>query len=162
CIANGEQTTCLPARQYMHQPGRRKRPFSSVNLRSLLAGAALALASLQACAALFDDVGEQARALAAKPFVAAAPAPAPAGDDKRTYAQSRDIRFRPDRSLWRDQKLPFEVQFFHPGFVNTETVKIDEVEADGRSHPIAFDTANFDYGHNKTPSKALASGYAGF
>jgi glucans biosynthesis protein len=120
------------------------------------------LASAQACAALFDDVGEQARALAAKPFVAAAPAPAPAGDDKLTYDQYRDIRFRTDHSLWRDQQLPFEVQFFHPGFVNTETVKIHETTADGKSHPIAFDTANFDYGHNKVPSKALASGYAGF
>src|SRR6201996_1674375 len=146
----------------MHFPGRRKRPFSSVALRSLLCGAAFALASAQACAALFDDVGEQARALAARPFVAAAPAPAPAGDDKLTYDHYRDIRFRPDHSLWRDQKLPFEVQFFHPGFVNTETVKINEVTAGGASHPIPFDTANFDYGHNKTPSKALASGYAGF
>ena len=146
----------------MHLPGRRKRPFSSVAIGSLLVCATLALTSLPACAALFDDVGQQAQALAQKPFVAQARPAAPTGDDKLTYDQYRDIRFRPDRSLWRDEKLPFEVQFFHPGFVNTETVRINEVAADGTSHPIAFDTANFDYGHNKAPSKALAAGYAGF
>ena len=146
----------------MHLPGRRKRPFPSVALHALLVCATLALTSVQACAALFDDVGEQAHALAARPFVAQPRPAAPAGDDKLTYDQYRDIRFRPDHSLWRDEKLPFEVQFFHPGFVNTETVQIDETAADGTSHPVAFDTANFDYGHNKTPSKALASGYAGF
>ena len=148
----------------MHIPGRRNRPFTSVALRSLLACAALALASTQACAALFDDVGARARQLAAQPFVAEARAAvaSPAASDALTYDQYRDIRFRPDRSLWRDQKLPFEVQFFHPGFVNTETVRINEVTADGATRPIAFDVANFDYGHNATPSKALASGYAGF
>ena len=142
--------------------GRRNRPSTSVALRCLVACAALALASTQACAALFDDVGAQARELAAKPFVAPPKPAATAASDSFTYDQYRDIRFRPDHSLWRDQKLPFEVQFFHPGFVNTETVKIHEVSADGKAREIAFDTANFDYGHNKAPSKALASGYSGF
>jgi glucans biosynthesis protein len=119
---------------------------------------------VQACAALFDDVGAHARQLAQAPFHAE-PRPAatsPPASDALTYDQYRDIRFRPDHSLWRDQKLPFEVQFFHPGFVNTETVKIHEVTAGGASREIPFDTANFDYGHNKPPSKALASGYSGF
>ena len=144
--------------------GRRKRPFSSVALHALLACAALALASMPACAALFDDVGARARQLAEKPYVAEAKAVAasPAASDALTYDQYRDIRFRPDHSLWRDQKLPFEVQFFHPGFVNTETVRINEVAADGSTHELPFDTADFDYGHNKAPSKALASGYSGF
>jgi len=147
----------------MHFSGRRKRPFPSVVLRSALACAALALASAQACAALFDDVGARAQQLAQKPFVAQPKPTAPvAASDTLTYDQYRDIRFRPDHSLWRDQKLPFEVQFFHPGFVNTETVKVHEVEAGGAEHELKFDTANFDYGHNKAPSKALASGYSGF
>jgi glucans biosynthesis protein len=147
----------------MHIPGRRNRHFSSVALQSLLVCAALALTSVQACAALFDDVGEQARQLAARPFVAQTKPTVPAAaSDTLTYDQYRDIRFRPDHSLWRDQKLPFEVQFFHPGFVNTETVAIHEVTADGKARAIPFDTANFNYGHNKAPSKALASGYSGF
>ena len=148
----------------MQLPGRPNRASASVALRHLLACAALALASVPACAALFDDVGTRARQLAEKPYVAAVkPAAAsPAGSDALTYDQYRDIRFRPDHSLWRAEKLPFEVQFFHPGFVNTDTVRINEVTADGAAHPVAFDMADFDYGHNKTPSKALASGFAGF
>jgi glucans biosynthesis protein len=143
----------------MYVPDRRNRRLTSVALRCLLVCATLALTSAQAWAALFDDVGARARQLAERPYVAE---PKPVAADALTYDQYRDIRFRPDRSLWRDQKLPFEVQFFHPGFVNTETVKINEVTADGASRPIAFDMADFDYGHNATPSKALASGYAGF
>ena len=133
-------------------------------IRHLLAGAAFACTSVSSWAALFDDVAAQARQLALAPFQAEpAHAVAPmAASDALTYDQYRDIRFRPDHSLWRAQNLPFEVQFFHPGFVNTSTVQINEVTADGASHPLAFDAANFDYGHNKTPSKALASGYAGF
>ena len=148
----------------MHIPGRRNRPFSSVVLHSLLVCAALALTSVPACAALFDDVAATARQLADKPFKPEAKpvVASPAASDALTYDQYRDIRFRPDRSLWRDEKLPFEVQFFHPGFVNTETVRINEVTAGGASRPLAFDVSNFDYGHNKAPSKALASGYAGF
>ena len=147
----------------MHIPGRRNRPFPSVALHRLLVCAALALATLPACAALFDDVAATARQLAAAPYK---PEPkkvvaTPAASDALTYDQYRDIRFRPDHSLWRNEHLPFEVQFFHPGFINTETVKINEVGADGAVRPIAFDMADFDYGHNKTPSKALASGYAG-
>ena len=119
----------------MHIPGRRNRPFSSVALHSLLVSAVLALTSLQACAALFDDVGARARQLAEAPFAAQPKPAAPAATDALTYDQYRDIRFRPDHSLWRDQKLPFEVQFFHPGFVNTETVRINEVAAEiGRAH----------------------------
>jgi glucans biosynthesis protein len=146
----------------MHIPVRRKRPFSSTALPSLLVCATLALTSLQACAALFDDVGARARQLAEKPFVAQ-PKPvvaSPAASDALTYDQYRDIRFRPDHSLWRDQSLPFEVQFFHPGFVNTGTVKINEVTADGALREIPATTANFDYGHNKPPSVAPA-GYSG-
>ena len=148
----------------MHRPGRSDRSFTSVALHALLVCATLALTSVPACAALFDDVSARARQLAETPFKAEhkTVAASPAASDALTYDQYRDIRFRPDHSLWRDQKLPFEVQFFHPGFVNTETVAINEVTADGASHPLAFDMANFDYGHNKTPSKALASGYAGF
>ncbi|HEX4510007.1 MAG TPA: glucan biosynthesis protein G, partial [Burkholderiaceae bacterium] len=79
-----------------------------------------------------------------------------------TYDQARDIRFRPDKALWRDEKLPFEVAFFHPGFFNTETVKIHEVEPDGQDRPVAFDTALFDYGHNAPPAPGQFKGFAGF
>ncbi len=148
----------------MHATGLPRPLLSSLAPCRLLACALLALASLPACAALFDDVGATARNLALAPFHAAARpvAAAQPASDALTYDQYRDIRFRPDHSLWRKDGLPFEVQFFHPGFVNTDTVRINEVSADGAAHPVAFDMANFDYGHNAAPSRALAAGYAGF
>jgi len=138
------------------------RPLATAPfLARLLVSTLVALAAAPASAGVFDDVAARAQAMAATPWVAPAKPAAHAASDSLTYDQYRDIRFRPDHSLWRKDGLPFEVQFFHPGFVNTDTVKINEV-AGGAVRPVAFDMADFDYGHNKTPSHALASGYAGF
>ena len=43
------------------------------------------------------------------------------------YDHYRAIRFLPDRALWRGDKLPFEVQFFHRGSFYTNRVDIYEV-----------------------------------
>src|SRR5579863_4632811 len=56
---------------------------------------------------------------------------------KLNYDQYRDIRFRPDHALWRNQAL-FEVQFFHRGFAFSRRVNINEVGADGMPHPINY------------------------
>jgi len=81
---------------------------------------------------------------------------------KASYDQWRDIRFRPDRSLWRDKKLPFEVQFFHPGLFYDRVVTINVVDAQGiRPHP--FSPSNFDYGRTDFASRVPQNlGYAGF
>ena len=128
----------------------------------LLVGMVCALAAFTARATVFDEVARRAAALAATPYVPPPKTAPPADGEKLDYDQYRDIRFRPARALWRDEGLPFEVQFFHPGFLNTETVKINEALADGSVRSVPFDAADFDYGHNKTPSHALASGFAGF
>ena len=47
-----------------------------------------------------------------------------------SYDQWRDIRFRPDRSLWLDGKQRFTVQFFHPGLY------YDRVVGDQRSRRL--------------------------
>ena len=79
-----------------------------------------------------------------------------------TYDQWRDIRFRPDRALWRRQGLPFQAQFFHPGLYYDRSVTLHVVDADG-VHALPFDRNFFDYGknrfHKRIPSEV---GYAGF
>ena len=81
---------------------------------------------------------------------------------KITYDQWRDIRFRPEYALWRDPRLPFEVQFFHPGFYYNRVVAINVVDAKG-VHPVPFSPSHFDYGHNDFASKVPQNlGYAGF
>ncbi len=81
---------------------------------------------------------------------------------KITYDQWRDIRFRPEYALWRDQHLPFQVQFFHPGFYYNRVVAMNVVDANG-VHPVPFSPSHFDYGHNDFASKVPQTlGYAGF
>jgi glucans biosynthesis protein len=61
-----------------------------------------------------DAVSARARALALQPYRA----PAPTANDRLlalSYDDYRDIRFRPEASVWRGEGLPFELQFFHVG-----------------------------------------------
>jgi glucans biosynthesis protein len=79
-----------------------------------------------------------------------------------TYDQWRDIRFRPQRALWRDEHLPFEVQFFHPGLYYDRTVALNVVDGGG-VRPVEFSRDQFDYGKNKFAGKIPRNlGYAGF
>ena len=109
----------------------------------------------------FDDVIARAQALTAAPHK-------PSENDlskellSLDYDQYRDIRYRPDRALWRDAKLSFELMFFHPGFHYQQPVRVYEVTASG-VRAIPFSTEQFDYGKNKIdPTKFKAPGFAGF
>jgi glucans biosynthesis protein len=78
------------------------------------------------------------------------------------YDQWRDIRFRPDRALWREQKLPFEAQFFHPGLYYDRVVRVHEIDAKGVKE-VAFSPDLFDYGRNEFASRVPQGlGFAGF
>jgi len=81
---------------------------------------------------------------------------------KIDYDEWRDIRFRPENSLWRKEKLPFEVQFFHPGLFFNRVIEMNVVDAKG-VNPVAFSPSDFDYGENKFGSQVPQDlGYAGF
>ena len=78
------------------------------------------------------------------------------------YDQYRDIRYRPDRALWRNNKLPFEIMFFHRGWFYEDPITIRELSADGERE-IPFDPDAFDYGKNKIPREETRGlGFAGF
>ncbi|HSI61270.1 MAG TPA: glucan biosynthesis protein G [Ideonella sp.] len=109
----------------------------------------------------FEQLGEQARKLAAQPYKAA-PETLPAELKSLNYDQVRDIRFKTDRALWRELKLPYEAMFFHLGKYQTQGVRINELTADG-VHPLAFDRRDFDYGKNTLHPETWGNiGYAGF
>jgi len=79
-----------------------------------------------------------------------------------TYDQFRDIRFRPDRALWRTARLPFELMFFHRGFYYEEPVLIHEITPEGERE-VVFDPDAFDYGKNNLERDDLPKqGFAGF
>jgi glucans biosynthesis protein len=107
-----------------------------------------------------DDVIAKAEQLAKTPFQAAT-GQVPEWLLKINYDQWRDIRFRPDRALWKDRRLPFQVQFFHPGLYYDRTVKLHVVDAKG-VQPVPFSPSEFDYGRNDFASKVPQDlGYAG-
>ncbi len=133
------------------------------HLNLLFLGACLGAACAQGRA---DDVFDfevlrfNAKMLAAKPFEQV-PVSVPEPLLKLNYDQYRDIRFRPSESLWRRDRLPFELQFFHPGFTFDRPVHIYTVL--GKSvEPVAFSSALFDYGMNRVPSVPSTTGFAGF
>ncbi len=74
----------------------------------------------------------------------------------------RSIRFRPDRAVWADDKLPFELEMFHPGRGYQYPVRINTIDR-GIAKEIAFDPAAFDYGATQIDPKTLQKlGFAGF
>jgi glucans biosynthesis protein len=108
----------------------------------------------------FDAVRARAKALAEKPY-AQAPSRVPDWLKKLTYDEHRLIRFEPGHTWWRKDKLPFELQFFHPGFVQTSTVQISEIVG-GKAQLIPFDRNLFIYERLKTQEIAPTMGFAGF
>ena len=121
----------------------------------------VALLAAEACAFGFDDVVARAEKLAGAPYQKASAA-LPKTVKHIGYDQYRDIRFRPDRALWRNNKLPFEVMFFHRGWFYEDPVTIHEITPGG-VREIRFDPDAFDYGKNKVDrDEARGLGFAGF
>jgi glucans biosynthesis protein len=130
---------------------------------ALVACAATLLACTTTAAAFdLDDVARRAEEIAREPY----------RDRQRhvpkwmlvgsmTYDQWRDIRFRPERALWRDQHLPFQIQLFHPGLYYDRSIQVNVV-AEGGVQPIPFSTRFYDYGKNDFARKIPDDiGYAG-
>lgn len=128
----------------------------------LLLALALALAHPPVQAAFgFEEIATRAQKLSRASYEAPG-ADLPKELRELSYDQYRDIRFKPERSIWRGNKLPFEVQLFHPGLYYNAPVKISMVSG-GVARPLAFDPNYFDYGKNNLDKSRLKSlGYSGF
>ncbi|HUH93153.1 MAG TPA: glucan biosynthesis protein G [Casimicrobiaceae bacterium] len=127
-----------------------------------VAGFAL-LAIIPAAAHAFDfeEVAHRAQQLAAQPY-RPQKVELPKELQGIDYDHYRDIRFRPDRMLWRDAKLPFEIAFFHMGLYFDQPVRVNEI--DGNTvRQVRFDPSMFDYGSNRfDPQRMSGLGFAGF
>ena len=109
----------------------------------------------------FEDVAKRARELSGAKFKAPE-SNLPTELRELGYDAYRDIRYRPEKALWRAEKLPFELMFFHPGRNFQDSVRINTVDANA-VHRVEFDPDAFDYGRNKFDPKKLRNlGYAGF
>jgi periplasmic glucans biosynthesis protein len=153
----------IEARRGLGHAGRSRTAFRAVlAAAALVAGAAsLVLSPAPAGAFSLDDVAAKAKALAAQPFQDPVET-VPTWLGELSYDQWRDIRFKPERSLWRDRGLPFEAQFFHPGLYYDRIVALNEVDSNG-VRPIPFSPGLFDYGKNDIASRVPQDlGFAGF
>src|SRR5687767_11371677 len=74
----------------------------------------------------FETVRARAQALAAAPY-APRKEEVPGWLKQLTYDQLRLIEFNGQQSLWFREKLPFQVQYLHPGFLFDRTVHLAEV-----------------------------------
>ncbi len=157
------------SRPQNHEFGETKvRPRDRLLALVVIASALLALGLVAARAENeygfdYQELQYRAKNLAAKPYE---PQPKRVPDwllpPQINYDQHRDIRFRTDRSLWREEQLPFQVQFFHPGWLFHETVQIHEIDGK-RELAFPFKRQFFDYGKNNfNKSIPQDMGYAGF
>ncbi|MEJ1159251.1 glucan biosynthesis protein [Prosthecomicrobium sp. N25] len=67
-----------------------------------------------------------------------------------TFEQYRDVRFKPDRFIWRGENRGFQASLTHTGFIYRQPVDIFIVE-DGMAREIKFDRDLFDYGQSVRP-----------
>jgi glucans biosynthesis protein len=100
-----------------------------------------------------EDVAQRAKQLAGSTFNRP-PIALPPELQNLQYEQYREIRMRPERTLWRGSKLPFEVGLAHPGWHFSQPVRISEITAEG-VREIRFNPEDFDYGANKVDPQRL-------
>ncbi|GHC33759.1 glucan biosynthesis protein [Aidingimonas halophila] len=131
-------------------------------VRSLALACCLTIPAAAVNADPFEQVITRAKTLADAPY-----------DDRRDalppalreigYDTYRDIRFRADQALWKDNGH-FSVQLFHSGFIFDQPVTIHQIE-NGETRTLEFSRSLFDYDGNAAslPDSDLdGAGFAGF
>lgn len=108
----------------------------------------------------YEEVVERARLLAQDPYQE--PEKLPGFLTKISYDQWQKIRFIPEEALWLEDKLPFQVQFFHPGSLYQRSVDMNLVDESGKEEAVTFSREHFHYGLNDFQEKVPEDlGYAG-
>ncbi len=91
----------------------------------------------------FDLLQARAKTVAARPY-AVTPTRAPGWLQAYNYSQYSDIRFNTDHAWWKAGKLPFQLQFYHPGWLFKQPVQMHEVLG-ANEQLIPFSTGLFNY-----------------
>lgn len=91
----------------------------------------------------FKGVKALARQLASRPFVDHR-ASVSQRLGELSYDQCRQIAFDDRKSVWRRERLPFQLQFFHPGGPHKDQIEMNVVDGD-EVDPIPFSRDFFNY-----------------
>lgn len=109
----------------------------------------------------FEVLQYRAKTLAANPYVQRQTR-VPKSLQELSYDMYRDIRFDTSRAWWRREQLPFQLQFFHPGFIYNKTVQVAEIDQ-GVVRPIEFSPKFFDYNKIRSLGRIPSDmGFTGF
>jgi len=109
----------------------------------------------------FDDVRNTAKALAAKAY-AATPAAAANIVSQIDFDVVQKIKFRADRSIWRDGPGPFPVRLFHLDKFNPLPVRINIVDGNN-AREVIYSVQDFDYGDSGLQARLPPNlGFSGF
>src|ERR1041385_1475377 len=120
-----------------------KRLLGWVLMTAALTGDAWA--RLDSADVTLEYVAQKAEQRARKPFHSPrADLPDFLRADKLDYDKYREIEFRHEQALWAAEQLPFRVEFFHPGYLYQEPVRINEFTLTAMQ-PIRFVQDFFDY-----------------
>ncbi len=106
----------------------------------------------------FDVLRYRAKMLANEPYVQ--PVALPDWLNALTYDEHRRIQFNAERSLWRREGLPFQVQFFHPGYIFNRMVRVSTLHQ-RHPEPVPFDPDFFNYDNLKVGEVPDSIGFAG-
>ena len=108
----------------------------------------------------FSDIEKRAKDLATKPYNRD-DAGVPDFLSRLDYDQYRDIRFKVEKSLWKDEGLPFQLQLFHRGFMFKDRVNLNIIDQGGSTR-LAYSPELFDFGNNAVPAQLPADlGFSG-
>ena len=136
-------------------------PNESVAVRQILIWLIMGmLMPTQSSAFEFQTVIDKAGKLASEPYQE--PRAIPNFMRDLTYSQYQDIRFDPDKSLWRESKSRFQVMLLPPGLFYTHPVTINIVDSEG-SHDLPFRRELFTFNDANLAKRIPPDlGYAGF
>jgi len=107
----------------------------------------------------FQDLRREAQSLAARPYQTETNR-IPDSLARLSYVEYRAIQFNQRKALWRDAGLPFQLEYFHPGYSNRQTVSLHEIAGE-EVRLIPFQSSLFEYGTNRLDLPADL-GFAGF
>jgi glucans biosynthesis protein len=108
----------------------------------------------------FGNVVDVARALAKRPFQAAA-SDLPAPFTSLGYEQYVAIRARPDAVIWAGDNVGFAIEPLHRGFIFSAPMQIYLLEG-GAPRQLNYDRAQFDFGALQVPQTLPNLGFSGF
>lgn len=111
----------------------------------------------------FQQLCELAESISQQEYRPQAPLPKPLNEFQ--YDDYIKIQFRPERATWWNQDLPFWLETFHRGFVQTDKVQLFTLSPLAGGLPIcqrvSFSKNDFTYDNPLNASEIPAAGHAG-